>query len=97
MKVLTDYTGTEFRLTQERLEHIKRRPEMKGQVPKIEETLADPDQVRESDQDDTVHLYYKQYQETPVTEKHLLVVAKRDIVLAMSTLMTTPPVRLGDV
>lgn len=49
---------------------------MDGQVSRIEETLADPDEVRSSDRDDAVHLYYRHYPETPVTEKYLLVVAR---------------------
>lgn len=71
-----DFTGEEIRLTEERLDHIESRPEMKGQPSKIEETLADPDEVRKSNQDESVHLYYRNYPDSPVSEKHLLVVAK---------------------
>jgi len=74
--VFSDYAGREFRLTEERAEHIERRPEMVGQRGRIETTLADPDEVRVSDQDDSVRLYYRHYSETPVTEKYLLVVGK---------------------
>jgi hypothetical protein len=73
--VLVDYSGREIRLTDERVAHIERRPEMESQVDRIEETLAQPDEVRVSDQDDAVHLYHRQYETTPVTEKILLVVA----------------------
>ena len=62
----------------ERLEHIEQRPEMRGQVERIEETLQQPDEVRLSDQDGSVHLYHRRYPETPVTEKLLLVVVKID-------------------
>ena len=48
---------------------------MTGQRSRIEETLADPDEVRVSNQDDDVFLYYRRYSETPVTEKFMLVVA----------------------
>lgn len=58
------------------MEHIERRPELEGQLSKIEETLGSPDDVRASDQDETVHLYHSRYRNTPVTEKYLLVVAK---------------------
>lgn len=34
--------------------------------------------MRVSDQDETVHLYHKRYEKTPVTEKLLLVVVKVD-------------------
>jgi hypothetical protein len=62
--------------TDERLDHVERRPEMAEQLSTIEETLADPDEIRESNRDDAVHLYYRHYSETPVTETFLLVVAK---------------------
>jgi len=52
---------------------------MEGQLPRIQETLGEPDEILMSDQDDSVYLYYKQYSTTPVTEKYLLVVAKLDI------------------
>lgn len=78
MRILTDYAGVDIRLTDERLEHIERRPEMDGQLDRIEETLAQPDELRRSDRDEQVHLYYRRYAETPVTEKLLLVVVKRE-------------------
>jgi hypothetical protein len=78
VNLLSDYAGEEIRLTDERLDHIRRRPEMDGQIERIEETLQQPDEVRTSDQDDTVRLYHRRYAETPVTEKILLVVVKYD-------------------
>ncbi len=76
MKRFSDYADRDVRLTDERLEHIERRPEMEGQIGRIEETLREPDEVRESEGDESVFLYYRQYDETPVTEKYLLVVVK---------------------
>lgn len=76
MKIFRDYEEREVRLTDERLEHIRRRPEMENQLSKIEETVKNPDEVRKSDQDPTVYLYFKKYPNTPVTEKYLLVVIK---------------------
>ena len=73
---LEDYSGRTIRLTDERLEHIERRPEMWGQQDRIEETLRDPDEIRESDHDKTIHVYYRHYSSTPVTEKWLTVVSK---------------------
>lgn len=75
MHRLTDVAGRELRLTDERLEHIERRPEMAGQLGNIERTLAHPDEVRTSNQDEAVHLFYRHFPRTPVTEKFLLVVA----------------------
>ena len=48
MKVLTDYEGRAVRLTDERLAHILEHPEMVGMEDKIEETLATPERVIES-------------------------------------------------
>ncbi|MBS1263015.1 MAG: hypothetical protein MAG715_00182 [Methanonatronarchaeales archaeon] len=79
MQVLRDFSGRDIRLTDERREHIERRPEMEGQVRRIEETLVQPDEVRKSDQDPSVYLYHKRYGETPVTEKYLLVVVKVEV------------------
>lgn len=74
-KRLTDIAGRELRLTAERLEHIERRPEMTDQLGNLERTLADPDEVRVSNQDEAVQLFYRHFPRTPVTEKYLLVVA----------------------
>jgi hypothetical protein len=75
---LSDYEGRDIRLTEERLEHIERRPEMVSQLDRIEETLEYPDEVRRGEQDEAVHLYHRRYETTPVTEKILLVVVKVD-------------------
>jgi len=74
-----DYAGRELRLTDERLDHIERRPEMVDQLDRIAEVLLEPDEVRVSGQDESVHLYYRQYSATPVTEKFLLVVANVEV------------------
>lgn len=79
MEVFTDYAGRELRLTDERADHIERRPEMVGQRAKIEATLANPDEVRVSDQDEGVRLYYRLYPKTPVTEKYLLVIGTVEV------------------
>ncbi|PSQ32213.1 hypothetical protein BRD09_04345 [Halobacteriales archaeon SW_10_68_16] len=76
MRRLSDYADRDIRLTDERLEHIEQRSEMKGQIDRIEETLQKPDDIRKSEQDEDVFLYYRQYDETRVTEKYLLVVVK---------------------
>ena len=43
---------------------------------KIRETVVNPDEARESTHDPSALLLYKLYEETPVTEKYLLVVIK---------------------
>jgi len=52
---------------------------MADQIVKIRQTLRDPEIVRRSQQDPTVPLYYKRYPQSPVSDKHLLVIAKADV------------------
>ena len=63
-------------LDEDRWRHILEHPEMRNQLDRIKETVQNPDEVRESVHDSTVLLFYKFYEETPVTEKYLLVVIK---------------------
>ena len=77
-------------LTEKRLEHILKRPEMNGQLERIKETLANPDIIKESNHDTSVWLFYRFYAVTPVTEKYLLVAVKlfddsRSIITAFYT------------
>lgn len=74
--IFSDYREKNIRLTEERLEHIYNHPEMENQLSKIEETLKDPDEVRKSDKDNSVHLYFKKFKNTPVTEKYLTAIVK---------------------
>ena len=76
MKVLTDYEGRAVRLTDERLAHILEHPKMVGMEDKIEETLATPERVIESQSDPEARLYYRFYVGTRVGDKHLCVVVK---------------------
>ena len=48
-------------------------PEIANQLSKVEETLVDPDEVRESVRSSSVWLFYKLYAKTPVSKKFLLV------------------------
>ena len=63
-----------MRFTNERLEHIESRNEMKNQLTKIRETLSKPEKVILSNHDEGVYLYYKNYPKTPVTNKFLSVI-----------------------
>jgi len=76
MEVLRDYEGRAIRLTDERLVHIQRRPEMVGQETKIAETLANPDAVIKGRDDPSIWLYHKLYEHTRVSRKYMLVVVK---------------------
>lgn len=78
MKLLRDYQGLVVRLTDERLDHIEKRPEMIGFEVSIEETLGHPERVIRSLSDDQVRLYYRFYPVTRVTAKFLCVVVKSE-------------------
>lgn len=71
-----DVHGRVVRLTEERRIHIRAHPEMAGQWERLEETLAAPDFIVETVKDQTVHAYHRKYNQTPVTEKYLVVVVK---------------------
>jgi len=65
--------GKVVRLDEERWKHVLEHPEMENQRVKIEETLVDPDEVRESVYTSSIRLFYKLYTNSPVSEKYLLV------------------------
>ena len=65
-----------IRLTDVQWAHIRgRHPEMESQQDKLKEALENPDFVVHSVRDDTYH-YVRKYTETPVSEKHVLLVVK---------------------
>lgn len=74
--LLVDYLGRRIRLTPERLDHIRKHPEVEGQLERIHQTLAQPDAIVETIIDETVHVYHRFYEKTPVTSKHMHVVVK---------------------
>lgn len=74
--LVTDFQGRSIRLTQERQDHILEHPEMVDQITRISETLEDPEIVTTTVADETVHIYHRLYERTPVTRKYLLVAVK---------------------
>ncbi len=76
MITFEDYSGRSIRLTDNRWAHITARAEMSEQKEKIRETLIAPDKIKRSKHDPNVLLYYKLYEQTPVTKKYLLVAVK---------------------
>jgi hypothetical protein len=65
-----------IRLDDYRWKHVLTHPEMENQLSKVEETLVDPDEVRESVRNSSVWLFYKLYTKTPTSRKYLLVAAQ---------------------
>ena len=76
MKTLIDYQNRRVRLTEERLEHILRHPELSAMEGEIDITLKNPEEVRRSRTDETVFLSYRYYTETLIGDKWLCVVVK---------------------
>ncbi|MCI0713594.1 MAG: hypothetical protein L0154_25785 [Chloroflexi bacterium] len=74
--ILIDYEEREIRLTTERRDHILEHPEMAGQFERIQETIKSPETVIASTADETVPVYHRYYETTPVTSKFLLVAVK---------------------
>lgn len=74
--ILTDHEGREIRLTAERQAHILEHPEMADQFERIAETVNHPETVIATNADQTVHVYHRYYETTPVTSKFLQVAVK---------------------
>ena len=76
MKTLQDCFGRQVRLTDERLAHILKHPEMEGMAAEIEWVLRQPQLVRHSRSDAAVRLFFEFYSQTMVGGKWLCVVIK---------------------
>jgi hypothetical protein len=76
MKIIKDKFGEKVRLTNERLQHIFLKKEMKSQEEKIYETLENPDVIKKSLHNESVLIFYKWYKNTPASSKYLAVVVK---------------------
>ncbi len=75
-EILRDYRQRSVRLTEERWRHVLEHPEMTGQLERVAETLLHPDLVVATILDPSVLAYHRRYSDTPVTDKHLVVVIK---------------------
>ena len=78
--IIQDFQGQPIRLPEERWQHIITRKDHAYMVymrAELDETLQDPDVIRKSDRDpDTVHIYYKWYENTVVGSKWVLVAVR---------------------
>ena len=68
--------GKVVRLDEDRWRHVLGHPEMKNQRSRVEETLVDPDEIRENARSSSIWLFYKLYANTPVSQKYLLVIVE---------------------
>jgi len=76
VEILLDLNGLQIRMTAERMEHLLAHPEMVGQLERIRQTLAEPECIVLTHADESVHVYHRFYEKTPVTSKYLYVVVK---------------------
>jgi CHASE2 domain-containing sensor protein len=68
--------GKRIRLTEIQWAHMRsRHPELLDQLENMKATLVDPDFVFHSPKEEN-HQYHKNFKETPVTEKFLLLIVK---------------------
>lgn len=80
-KEIEDFFGRKIRFTDDRKQHLEEdHPEMKDSEAMIEFTLKNPDDVRVSNSDSSVELFYKFYEFSIVGAKFLCVVVKNLIV-----------------
>jgi hypothetical protein len=76
LPVWRDVWGVDIRVTGERLEHVRRHPELAGQKHLIALTLAEPEFVLVSERDPNVRIYDRRFRLVSIGEKHLWVVVK---------------------
>jgi len=77
MSTFQDRSNRIIRLTDERQTHLETaHPEMRNQLPRIADTLKEPEKVLRSRTDPQVELFYKWYPTSPVTSKFLCGVVK---------------------
>ena len=78
---IEDIFGRKIRLTESRKKHLEdEHPELKNSILNIKETLKNPDEVRISNSDSTVELFYKLFEGTVFGVKFLCVVVKNLVV-----------------
>ena len=72
-----DVRGRSLRLTEEWEDHIRTvHPELTDLPEYLGSTIRAPDRIVQSRTDETVELFYRSFETTPVTSKYLCVVVK---------------------
>lgn len=75
MIIIKSKQGVPIRLSTERWEHIRRRhPEIKDQKDKVLETITAPDVIQQGDYGELLAIKF--FENTPLTEKYLVVIYK---------------------
>lgn len=77
MYIFDDKNGRKIRLTEERQKHFEsEHPEMRNKHEQIALVLKEPDKIIKSKTDNEIELYYRFFDSTPVSSKHLCAVVK---------------------
>jgi len=77
MIIFRDLNNRIIRLTDERKNHFENdHPEMSDQIEKIKETLLNPDIIILSNSDNSIEMFYKYYETTPVANKYICILVK---------------------
>jgi len=66
--------GNAIRLDEDRWKHVLEHPEMRDQLHRMKEAIADPDEIRGSAHTPSIRLFYKLSPHSPVSEKYMLVI-----------------------
>ena len=98
MRIWKDVHNRRVRFTDERWEHIRtEHPEMSEQEERIRATLLTPDKIVRSRTAPDVELFYRDYRDTPVTQKYLCIVLKvLDDYLFIITAYFTDTIKKGE-
>ena len=93
MDMIEDYLGRRVRLTEERLRHILEHVEMASLEPVVAETIAHPERVIQSQNDNSALLYYRLLGSTPFGVKWMCVVVKyrEDDAFVLTAYLTDKP------
>lgn len=84
-------------LTNDAFQHVLEKPEMSDQEERIKETLAKPEIIFRSNYIHNVLLYYRLYDQTPVTRKYLSIVVQiTDRVGHVKTAFYTDRIKKGE-
>lgn len=99
MIFIKDLNKRSIRLSDERKKHFETdHPEMTDQFDKIEQTLLSPDVIVLSNSDESIEMFYKFYEVTPVTNKYLCVLIKNtDLDSFILTSYFTNAIKKGEI
>ena len=73
---IIDRNKKKVHLSKERYKHILKHPNMHSQLENIKTALQNPTAIRYNEEDESVAYFYKEFKDSDVSEKYLLVSVK---------------------